>query len=56
MMFDIEEIIRDEYLTTNNKKVSNETMNEYLASFNNSELTKLAVTQVFVDKAIRTYI
>ncbi|MDO4963740.1 MAG: hypothetical protein Q4E75_06585, partial [bacterium] len=50
MMFDIEEIIRDEYLNTNNKKVSNETMNEYLASFKNSELTKLAVTQIFVDK------
>ena len=49
-MFDIDEIIKDEYLNINNKKVSNETMNEYLASFKNEELTRLAITQVFVDK------
>lgn len=49
-MFNIDEIIKDEYLNINNKKVSNETMNEYLTSFKNEELTRLAITQVFVDK------
>ena len=49
-MFDIDEIIKEEYLSTNNKKVSNETMNEYLTSFKNEELTRFAITQVFVDK------
>lgn len=49
-MFDIEEVIKDEFLNINNKKISNETLKEYLNSFKNEELTKLAITQVFVDK------
>lgn len=49
-MFDIEEVIKDEFLNINNKKISNETLKEYLTSFKNDELTKLAITQVFVDK------
>lgn len=49
-MFDIEELIKDEFLNTNNKKISNETLKEYLTSLKNDELTKLAIIQVFVDK------
>lgn len=49
-MFNINEIIKEEYLSINNKKVSNETINEYLTSFKIKELTRLAITQVFIDK------
>ena len=43
-MFNIDEIIKEEYLSINNKKVSNETINEYLTSFKIKELTRLAIT------------
>lgn len=49
-MYEIEEIIKNEFLNTNNKKVKNETINEYLKSLKNEELTRFAVTQVFVDE------
>ena len=49
-MFNIDEIIKEEYLSINNNKVSNETINEYLTSFKIKELTRLAITQVFIDK------
>lgn len=49
-MFNINEIIKEEYLSINNKKVSNETITEYLTSFKIKELTRLAITQGFIDK------
>lgn len=49
-MFDIENLIKKEFLGFNNKKVSDENLNEYLTSFKNDELTRFAITQIFVDK------
>lgn len=49
-MVDIEKIIKDEFLNINNKKVKNEDVYEYLTSLKNEELTRLAITQVFVDR------
>lgn len=49
-MYEFEEIMKNEFLKFNNKKVKEETLNEYLASLKNEELTRFAITQVFVDK------
>lgn len=48
-MDEIGEILRDEFLNSNNKRIKDETIEEYLASLKNCELTRLAITQVFVD-------
>lgn len=47
---ELEEMIKEMFLCNDNKKVKDETLDEYLNSFKNHELTRFAVTQVFVDK------
>ncbi len=46
----IGELIKNDFLNINNKKVKKESLEEYLKSLKNAELTRFAITQVFVDK------
>ncbi len=46
----IEELIKNDFLNFNNKKVKEESLEEYLKSLKNEELTRFAITQVFVDE------
>ena len=45
----IEELIKNDFLNFNNKKVKEESLEEYLKSLKNEELTRFAITQVFVE-------
>lgn len=50
MIEKINDVIKEEILIKNNKKIKEETLEEYLSSFKNEELTRLAVLHVQVDK------
>ena len=48
-MNDVEKLIKDTFLNTNNKKIKTESLTEYLTSLEKKELTLFAITQIFVD-------
>lgn len=53
MISEIQETILNEVLEQNNKKIKEkESLEEYLKSFTNDELTRLAITHVWVDEKI----
>lgn len=49
-MFELEEVIKEEFLNRNNKKIKDESLNEYLMSFKNVDLARFALTQGFIDE------
>ena len=49
-MIELEQIIKEELLGVNNKKIKEENLKEYLTSLKKEELIKMAISQTFIDK------